>query len=99
MDNTKKLYKDGVEEFLDLMKDNLFTSDYFNHKMDLVTLKEAIVKYPEMVVELINDSINELDKDMEKCGICTNCGGDVKCIESGYKNYFECESCGCIFEE
>ena len=114
MDNTKKLYKDGVEEFLDLMKDNLFTSDYFNHKMDLVTLKEAIVKYPEMVVDLINDSISTLDEDMERCGICPECGGSIECVAStpvyacGRSDIvvqvdeslrLECTSCGLVYEE
>ena len=114
MDNTKKLYKKGVKEFLDLMRGDLFTSDYYNHKMDLVTLKEAIVKYPEMVVELINDSINDLNKDMEECGICPECGGNIECVAStpvyacGRSDIavqvdenvrLECTSCGLVYEE
>lgn len=114
MDNTKQLYKNGVKEFLDLMRSDLFTSDYYNHKVDLLTLKEAIVKYPEMVVDLINDSINELDKSMEECGICPECGGSIECVASTPVYAFgrsdirvqvdenvrlECTSCGIVYEE
>lgn len=114
MDNTKKLYKTSLENFFDGMRVNLFTSDYFDHKMDLVTLKEAITKYPDLVSELIDNSISELDEDMERCGICPDCGGSIECVAStpvyarGRSDIvvqvdenlrLECTSCGLVYEE
>ena len=114
MDNTKKLYKTSLENFFDELRVNLFTSDYFDHKMNLVTLKEAIIKYPDLVNELIDDSISTLDEDMERCGICPECGGSIECVAStpvyacGRSDIvvqvdeslrLECTSCGQVYEE
>lgn len=114
MDNTKNLYKTSLKNFLDELRVNLFTSDYFDHKGNLVTLKEAITKYPDLVIELINDSISTLDEDMERCGICPECGGSIECVAStpvyacGRSDIvvqvdenvrLECTSCGIVYEE
>lgn len=95
----RKLLAEGVRMFFDNVESTVSPESYFDYRGELEGIRDAIKKHPTLVTDIIDSFIEKMNDKMEECGICTNCGGDVKCVETGYKNYFECESCGCIFEE